>query len=263
MPGGVALGVDQTANAAARFGALSTVYDDATRRQLLACGIAPGWHCLEVGAGGGSIARWLGDRVGAGGRVVARDVDTRFLDALPSANLDVRRHDITRDPLPERAFDLVHARMVLIHLPARDEVLARLAAALKPGGWLVCEEFDSMSLQADPATHPGEVVLDTHDAMGRINDACGVDRRYGRRLFGRFRALGLTNLGAEGHLFVVQPESGIASLLRASYERRRCAMIDAGYVTVRQFDDDLARTRDADFMMPSPIMWTVWGRRPE
>ena len=253
--------MDPTSNAAARFRALSAVFDGATTRHLLDRRVAAGWHCLEVGGGGGSIARWLADRVGAAGRVLVTDIDTRFLEALPSANLEVLRHDITRDPLPERAFDLVHVRMVLIHLPARDAVVKRLADALKPGGWLVCEEFDSVSVPADPTISPGEAVVRTHEAMGRVNDARGVDRRYGRLLFGRFRALGLTEVGAEGHLYMVQADAGIASLLRASYDARRSAMIDAGHLTGVEFDRDLARTWSADFMMPSPIMWTVWGRR--
>jgi hypothetical protein len=61
---------------------------------------------------------------------------------------------------------------------------------------------------------------------------------------------------------IVQPGSQISALLRASYERRRGAMIDAGYITEEEFDRDLVRMGADDFMMPSPIMWTAWGRRP-
>jgi SAM-dependent methyltransferase len=254
--------VDPFENAATRFAALSAIFDRATRRHLLDRQLTAGWQCLEVGGGGGSIASWLSARVGAAGRVLVTDIDTRFLEALRSPNLDVLRHDITRDPLPEGTFDLVHTRMVLIHLPERNDVLKRLAAALRPGGWLVCEEFDSGSIPPDPAISPGEVVLKTHHAMGRLNEARGVDRRCGRLLFERFRALGLAEVGAEGHMYMVQPDSQVAALLRASYERRRSAMIGAGYITDEEFDRDLVRAAAVDFMMPSPIMWTVWGRRP-
>jgi SAM-dependent methyltransferase len=254
--------MDPIANAAARFAALSALFDRRTTRHLLDRGLAPDWHCLEVGGGGGSIARWLSDRVGDAGRVLVTDIDTGFLDALELPHLEVVRHDVTCDPLPERAFDLVHTRMVLIHLPERDDVLRRLVTALKPGGWLVCEEFDAVSSPPDPAVSPGEVVLKTHQAMGRLNDERGVDRRCGRLLFGRFRAMGLVDLGAEGAMSMVQPGSQMALLLRASYERRRAAMIDAGYVTHEEFDRDLGTMAATDFMMPSPIMWTAWGRRP-
>jgi SAM-dependent methyltransferase len=254
--------MDSASNAAVRFAALSAIFDPGSQRHLLDRGVVPGWNCLEVGGGGGSIARWLSERVGDEGRVLVTDIDTHFLEALEFPNLEVLRHDITRDRLPEEAFDLVHTRMVLIHLPEGDDVLRRLVAALKPGGWLVCEEFDAVSSPPDPAVSPGEVLLKTHQAMGRLNDERGVDRRCGRLLFGRLRALGLVNLGAAAHMSIVQPGSQMARLLGASYERRRGAMIDAGLITDDEFDRDLARMEAADFMMPSPILWTAWGRRP-
>jgi SAM-dependent methyltransferase len=254
--------MDPVKNAAVRFAALSALFDASSQRHLADRGVAPGWHCLEVGGGGGSIAKWLGHRVGPTGRVLATDVDTRFLEQIELPNVDVRCHDITRDALPERAFDLIHTRMVLLHLPARDLVLPRLLSALKPGGWLVCEEFDRQSAPPDPDVSPGEVVLKTNQALGRAHHDQGGALQYGRVLFGRLRSMGLTGLGAEARLVMVQSESWGASLLRASYEQRRHAMIDTGYVTDQEFDADLARLDAADFMMPSPLMWTVWGRRP-
>ena len=254
--------MDPVRNASTRFDALAALFDSTTQRHLRDRGVGPGWHCLEVGGGGGSIATWLGGRVGPAGRVTVTDVDTRFLENVTLQNVEVRRHDITRDALPERAFDLIHTRMVLMHLPARDEVLSRLLLALKPGGWLVCEEFDRVSVPADPAVYLGEIGLKTHAAMGRLHRDQGVDAQFGRRLFGRLRGMGLVGLGAEARLVMVQPQSWSTGLLRASYERRRRAMIDARYVTEEEFDADLARMDAADFMTPSPLMWSAWGRRP-
>ena len=157
-----------------------------------------------MGAGGGSIATWLCDRVGPTGHVVATDIDPRYLDAAGRPNLEVRRHDIASDPLPEAAFDLVHARLVLVHLPERENALLRIVRALKPGGWLLVEEFDSLSMRPDPAIDPDEVLLETYDALQRVMTARGVDLRYGQLLTGRFRAHGLVDVGAEGRLFMLQ-----------------------------------------------------------
>lgn len=254
--------MDALQNASTRFAALAALFDATTQRHLGDRGVAPGWHCWEVGGGGGSIARWLAERVGPNGRVLATDVDTGFLKTIELPALEVRRHDITRDPLPDRAFDLIHTRMVLMHLPLRDQVLSRLRNALKPGGWLVCEEFDRVSAPPDPDLSPGEIVLKTHQAMGRVHRDQGVAPDYGRLLFGRLRGMGLVGLGAEARLVMAQPGSWSARLLRASYERRRRAMIDGGYVTEEEFDSDLRRMDAPDFMTPSPLMWSVWGRRP-
>jgi ubiquinone/menaquinone biosynthesis C-methylase UbiE len=248
--------------APARFAALSAMFDSGTIRHLEERGVAPGWHCWEVGGGGGSIASWLACRAGPTGRVLVTDIDPRFLETLNVANLEVCRHNIVTDPLPNGSFDLIHARLVLVHLPEWEKVLLRLISALKPGGWLLDEEFDSHSAPPDPTASPGEVLLKTHVAMGRLMANRGFERCYGRLLFGRLRARGLVDVGAEARMFMVKSGSPGASLVRANYEQLRPALIDAGYITEHEFDEDLARLDVQDFMMPSSIMWAAWGRRP-
>lgn len=249
------------AEAPARLDALAEMFDASTKRHLLERGVGPGWHCLEVGGGNGSIAEWLADRTMPNGRVVVTDLDTRFLDRLAHPNLETRAHDVTRDSLPEAAFDLIHVRLVLVHLPEWELVLHRLVAALKPGGWLVAEEFDSESVPPDPARSPGEVVFKTQIATARLMVDHHFDRRFGRLLFGRFRDAGLIEVGAEGRLTMVHRGSPGASLVRANWEQLRDAMVDAGYVTSDDVDRDLARLDDPDLRMPSSILWSAWGRR--
>ena len=246
----------------ARFKALSAIYDPNTIRYLVERGVDRGWHCLEVGGGNGSIAGWLGARVGPEGRVLVTDIDTRYLEGLKQPNIEVKSHNIVEDELPEGAFDLVHSRLVLLHLPQRDQVLARLIAALKPGGWLVDEEFDSASLQAEPAVNPVEVLLKTHRAMLCMVEDRGVQRHFGRLLSGLLRSYGLADVGAEGRLFMWRAGSAGASLMRANYEQLREEMIAAEYITKEEIEDDLSRMERADFLTLSPIMWTAWGRRP-
>jgi len=247
--------------APARFAALSAMFDPGTFRHLKERGIAPGWRCWEVGGGGGSIATWLARRVGPTGRVLVTDIDPRFLETLKVPNLEVRRHNIVTDPLPEETFDLIHARLVLVHLPQWETVLQRLISVLNPGGWLLDEEFDSHSLPPAPAVSPGEVLLKTHTAMARLMADRGFERRYGRLLFTRLRALGLTEVGAEARMFMVQSCSAGAALLRANYEQLHGTLIDSGYITEQEFSQDMACLDDPSFMMPSSIMWAAWGRR--
>ena len=245
----------------ARFDALSSMYDRSTIQYLEHCGIAPGWTCLEVGGGGGTIAAWLAARVGPTGHVLVTDLDPRFLGGLKFSNLEVRRHNIVTDPLPETAFDLIHTRLVLVHLPAREEVLRRLIIALKPGGWLIDEEFDSASLPCEPIRSPGEVQLKTQEALFRVVEEKGIERRWGRLLYGRMRSLGLVDVRAEARLSMWYGGSAGASLARANFEQLHGLLIASGLVTEDEFQQDIARLEDPDFMMPSPIMWTAWGRR--
>jgi SAM-dependent methyltransferase len=110
----------------ARFAALSELFDEVSIHHLSKLGVRTGWHCLEVGAGSGSIAKWLADRVGPGGHVLATDIDPSFLRCMKSPNVEVRQHNIAVDALPEATFDLVHSRLVLHHVPQRDEALQRM-----------------------------------------------------------------------------------------------------------------------------------------
>jgi SAM-dependent methyltransferase len=242
--------------------ALSALFDAGTVRHLERRGVGPGSRCLEVGGGNGTIATWLAARVGPRGHVLVTDIDTRFLRPLRLPNVDVRRLDVTADALPERSFDLVHARLVLHHLPQRERALARMISALKPGGWLLVEEYDRASLLADPAVGPGEVVVDTQLAVFRFLDEHGVDGRYGRHLYARLRAHGLVSVSADAYMSMWHAGSPGVQALRAAIEQLRDSLIAGRYVTSRQLEDDLARLDDPDFMLPSPILWSAWGRRP-
>lgn len=245
-----------------RFDALSTLYDRESQRHLEDRGIGPGWNCLEVGGGGGSIAAWLAARVSPTGHVLVTDLDPCFLDAARFSNLEVRRHNIVTDPLPDAAFDLIHARLVLSIISDPEKVLARLVAALKPGGWLVEEEFDSQSLAYDPLLMPAEVHLKTQTAFSRLLDERGMDRRWGRLVHGRMRALGLVDVRAEARLSMHHGGSAGTSLKRANFEQLRDALITSGYVTREELEEDMARLDDPEFVTPSSIMWTTCGRRP-
>jgi ubiquinone/menaquinone biosynthesis C-methylase UbiE len=138
-----------------RSHSLSALYNARTIRCLKERGVEEGWSCLEVGGGGGSITSWLCAQVGVTGRVLATGIERRFLQALPFPNLEVWRHDISQEPLPTSEFDLVRARLVLIHPPERESALRRMVTALKLGGWIVIDESDELSLLPDLAVNPG------------------------------------------------------------------------------------------------------------
>jgi len=121
-----------------RLTLMSRMLDPQMFFRIEQAGVAPGWRCLEVGAGNGSVSAWLAAKVGPSGHVVATDIDTRFLDRLSIPNLEVRRLDVARDGLGE-GYDLVCCRALLHHVPERIDVVGRLAAAVKPGGVLLIE----------------------------------------------------------------------------------------------------------------------------
>lgn len=251
--------------AGARMDILARLYDGTTRRVLDSTGLTAGWRCLEVGGGGGSVARWLAGRVGSMGSVLCTDIDTRIIErgrAIAPPNLEVVKHDIARDPLPAESFDLAHARLVLIHVLERESAIERMLQALKPGGWLVIEDFDSASIRADAGINQFETPLPTNEAVRRYLTR-NQDGYYARRLHGRFRSLGLEQVAAEGRTVMFDGNNGGADLMRVNFEQIGGDLIAAGLISRRELDADLASLGEEDFAIPSPIMWSVIGRKPQ
>jgi SAM-dependent methyltransferase len=92
--------------------------------------------------------------------------------------VEIRTHDVALEPPPGESFDLVHARLVLVHVPERERAFRNMLSALKPGGWLVIED-------ADPALQPFSCI-----------DAYGPEQELANTIRLGFRTL-LSNRGAD------------------------------------------------------------------
>ncbi|MCA1834383.1 MAG: methyltransferase domain-containing protein [Actinomycetota bacterium] len=239
-----------------RLGSIELTWDRFTKRHIENLGVSKKWQCLEIGGGGGSIATWLCERAGS---VVATDLDTRFLDEIDAANLQIWRHDIVNDSLPEDAFDLVHSRLLLEHLAGRDEALKKMVAALKPGGVLLIEDYDwatgTTSFPADDMyARVTEAVIGLMKSNGYVAD-------YGRQLPELLEAHGL-DVESEGHVLVLTRESPSRDFFRLSLEQLRAPLVASGVLSDEDVTDALARMDDQTFRVLSPIMMSAWGRKP-
>lgn len=247
--------------AAARLAALAEVFDPGSRRQILERGVGPGWRCLEIGGGLGTITRWLAERVGATGSVLTTDIDPRHLHRLRLPNVEVCQHDVLADPLPSGAFDLAVARLVLEHLPDPDLALAKMVAAVRPGGWVLVEDFELLAGVVADAHGGDERISKSMAAMRRVSAAAGAHQRLGRSLASRLRGHGLTNVGTEGRILIWRGKTTGATLSRLNFEQLRESILATGLVTPAEFEADIAALDDEDFETRSPILWTAWGQK--
>ena len=244
-----------------RLRTLEALFDSGTVRVLEARAVQPSWRCLEVGAGGGSIALWLAERAGS---VLATDLDITHLRSLSAPNLEVREHDLLRDELPDEAFDLIHLRLVLAWLPDPAVALARLHAALRPGGWLVAEELDFNAAIADPHMDASDQalfgkVLQAHNATLRLQS--GFDAYYGRRVYGDLADAGLGELGCEGHAAMWRGGEAGGRIWRQTVAQLRETMVERGLASPAEVDEALALYDDERFSSVSPLLMAAWGRR--
>jgi SAM-dependent methyltransferase len=244
-----------------RFALLADLYDATTGRHLDRLGIGPGWRCLEVGAGGGSIALFMSERVGSAGHVVATDINTDWLSTSLATNIEVRRHDIGVDPLPKGAFDLAHARAVLTFVPDREAALKRMIAALKPAGWLLVEELVTPVTQATDS-NDSELSQKCRRAIIEVIRRRGGDTDFAHKVAPLMRAAGLTDIGAEGY-FVPFRTDAVARLSKANIDQIGVEMVETGVVSAEDLDRFHATLDRPDCLHhPSMALISVWGRRP-
>ncbi len=256
------------AQTSTRFSCLDALYNPRTFRYLEATGIRSGWHCLEIGGGSGSVAAWMAERAAPSGSVQLTDIDPLCIEGSGLqgiANIELRRHDIGVDPLPKAAFDLIHARLVLMHVPQRHHALERIVQALKPGGWVVIEDFEARLFDL---TIPTADVVEAArcskmlDALAELMEERGFEREWPRGLYRRLKAAGLTDVGMEGHVAVREGGSPGAALLAANFAQVRNQAVAKGHVTDAEVNAVLAHLNEPDFALFSPVMFTAWGRRP-
>lgn len=244
-----------------RLQAIEAAYDTRTRARLAEIGAVPGARVLLLGAGGGSVARWAAEAVGPEGEVVATDLDTRFLDPLPQdfPQVRVRRLDVVRDELSD-GFDVVHARLLLGHLPEREQVLAKMAASLVPGGGMLVEDFDWGSY--GPCL-PNPEAVEAITAVTRFLTAAGFDSGFGRRLPGLLRGLGLTRVDAEGLVLSLRGETfPLEPMFRQTFDRILPRMTEAGLMTAEGAKALHERFDDPAYDMLTQTLMSVWGHRP-
>ncbi|GAB1692266.1 methyltransferase domain-containing protein [Krasilnikovia sp. M28-CT-15] len=238
-----------------RLEAIQGSVDAVTVDILNTIGVRPAAHCLELGAGAGSIAYWLADHC-RDGRVVAMDIDTRYLDPGYSANLEVQEADVTDEGYQPGSFDLIHARYLLCHLPDRDAVLARAASWLKPGGWLVVEE----PYQLPAETSPFPLVRRLMAAYARKYAQHGADLEWARSLPHVLARNGLTDLEYRGNL--ARMGSPGRDRWAPLIKQAGPALVADGLLTEEDLAGFFDLLADPAFVDIPQVTISAWARRP-
>src|SRR5580704_15683639 len=146
----------------AQVGELKGLRDDVYRRPLATAlerlGLSSGWRCVDVGAGGGDVSVAVAALDGRDGRVYAVDSDPRTRDEVARAAaahaqviaLTQAGEDLS---LPEEV-DLAFCRFLLLHVHEPLAVVRMMAAAVRPGGWVVAQEPITTAGRMPGARHP-------------------------------------------------------------------------------------------------------------
>ncbi|MFJ5258951.1 methyltransferase domain-containing protein [Streptomyces sp. NPDC088387] len=253
---------NRQAEAGERFTALAKLFDPTTFRHLEGFGIGPGWRCWEVGAGGTSVVSWLARKVGPTGKVLATDIDVSWTGSAARPPVEVRRHDVGKDRTPGEGFDLVHARLVLVHVPDRERALHSMISALRPGGRLLVEDADpGLQPLACPDEHGPEQQLANRmrQAVRHLLADRGADLAYGRTLPRLLREAGLHHVQADGSFPLASPAGSV--LESATIRQVRDQLVKADLVTDEDIDRHLANVASGTLDVATAPMISAWGRK--
>ncbi len=251
---------NQQPEAGERFDALSRLFNPSTFRRMDALGLSLSWRVWEVGAGGPSVPAWLAAHTG--GYVLATDIDTSWL-ATDHAPYIVRCHDIGTESAPEGHFDLIHARLVLVHVPERIRAVSTMVSALRPGGWLFLEEADP-GLQ--PLVCPDECGVQQQlanklkFAFRSLLAEQGVDLALGRTLPRLLRNVGLVDVQSDAYFPMGGP--ACSELERATVEQVRARLISRGLATEDEIDRHLVNVGTGQLDLATSPMVSAWARKP-
>lgn len=234
-------------------------------------GVGAGWRAIDVGCGPLGVLDLLVERVGPTGSVLGLDQDERMLKMAVESLAERGLGDVALVHAPAahtgqqpEAFDLCHARLVLVNVADPAEVVAEMVRVTRPGGWVAVQEVDWVSWTCEPG-HPAWDRLVA--AAQRVWQRAGMDVHIGRRLGDMLRVGGLVDVDARAHQKISRPGDLNQTLLPRFARICRERVLDTGELTAAEFDallteldEHLARP---DTTVLDALVVQAWGRKPE
>jgi ubiquinone/menaquinone biosynthesis C-methylase UbiE len=248
----------------------ATVWEPATAQVLDDIGLAAGMRCLDVGSGVGAVLRLMADRVGPSGHVAGLDNDARVgqialidLHRRGYHQVSFKRGDVnqTNEIAPD-SFDIVFARFLLLHMIDPAATLRRMYGWVKPGGWLVIQDYDCLPLEIHPQL---PLVAEFRRVFFAVMAQTGRDLRLGLKLRAIFAQ------AAAGDDVTTRVHARQTTLAEAA------EMIAGVYRSVLPMALELGVTNDRDGVLAKsilelpnqnayavlwPLLHSAWTRKP-
>ncbi len=242
-----------------RLRLMSDLLDPSSEFHLTRIGITSGWRCLEIGAGNGSLSKWLAQGVGPSGHVIGSDIRTDLMEGIAGGNLEVCKFDVVHDEPPGTSYDLIAIRALLHHLPERREVVHRMAHWLKPGGWLFVQE---------PDFYPTSTVEPPSqkrfwEQFIQWAASHHIDFYVGRRIASWLQTEGLLNINSEGHAIVYNGGSEFAKWWDYGIREVAEKLQNEGCVSSATLDEYFALYSDPTYWTTSISFVATTAQRPK
>jgi 2-polyprenyl-3-methyl-5-hydroxy-6-metoxy-1,4-benzoquinol methylase len=241
-----------------RLRLMSDLLDPSSEFHLLRTGVSIGWHCLEIGAGNGSLSQWLAQRVGPTGHVTASDIRTDLMEGIEGANLSVRTFDVVHDEPPDPPYDLIAIRALLHHLPERRAVVASMTRWLRPGGYLFVHEPDFYpTWTVEP---PSQKLF--WEQFLQWATTHQIDYYIGRKIAAWLQSEGFFNINSEGHAILYNGGSKFAQWWDLGIGEIADKLRTEGGVSRAVLDEFFALYSDPTYWTTTIAFSATTARRP-
>jgi len=246
------------------------VWGGVTRRFLERVGLRCGARVLDLGCGPGLVLADLRQLVGPQGEVVAFDESPAWRHPVEELvarcgwrNVRFVQGRAQEADLGEQPFDLVFARWVLSFVAEPAALLARLAAALAPGGLLAVQDYNHEGISLFPPSEGFRAVVRGTRALVASR---GGDSWIAGRLPALMRSAGLELAQLDADVLCGGPGSPAFRWADAFFPYHSASMVRAGVLAAwereRFLEEWRARSADPAAVFFSPIVVSIAGRRP-
>jgi SAM-dependent methyltransferase len=243
-----------------RLRMIESANDPTSIALLQRTGIQPGWTCLELGPGAGSILQWLGAQAGANGTVIGIDKKITYLQGFSTPPYDIREGNFL-DVSIHHSLDLIHARYVLIHNHQDMDILGKIYRLSKPGSMAVFEEpdFTSAKLLDVQADNPHARV---NSAMCRMFVDLKLDPGYALRLPQKMQTCGFEIIETRSTMHLCEGNSPIANVMAESALALRNRYCETGQCSNQDIDHYVRNAHTSGFWAVYHSTVSILAKRP-
>jgi len=240
------------------------------RRLLDQISIQPGRRVLDIGCGPIGILNLLSERVGPQGVVVGLEREPRFAEMARAEiakrglrNVEIVQADALSSGLEKNSFELVHERLVMINVSAREQLLSEMISLTRPGGTVILEDIDNVSWLCHPAHPSWDVLRDTFHIVFHANGGNGF---IGRALPGMLRAGGVQNVQVNIDVDTPVPGDYRRTHLVSLIDSLRDKVVALGLLDEKKLADHRAalmqHLEKPDTVVIDKLFVQAWGQKP-
>jgi len=233
---------------------------DESRRFFERIAIPTGAHVVEIGCGPQGCLGLLADRVGPTGAVVGVEMSEHavelargFVAEQELANVEVRHGNGKATGLPRASFDVATARLVLVNIPEPEDVVAEMAALVRPGGVVALHEADWGMVLCDPPLPAWDTMIRAFLGYSQAN---GIDHLIGRRIGRLLRTSGLKDVRINPLLHIYDVHHSRRTLFPEFARNLRDRMVTNGFMT----EDEFGRCHESlERHLADPDTLVIWA----